>query len=118
MSVIASQSLTRNPAAKLALGRELLSFLIQVSLVAAVEVGDDFARGLIAQHDSHTGLANAGKVVAFEAAHGFWLEPGWQQFFLQSHQVFGQTISWSMVTPVVDSIYTLGHVLITFAFAL
>lgn len=95
-----------------------LSFLGQIGLVAAVEVTDDLLRGAIAQHGSAIGIANAVRVVRFEAAHGFMVEPGWQRFFEQTHHVLGLAFGWAQAMLLVNGVYTVGHVGVTFAFAL
>jgi hypothetical protein len=98
--------------------RTWLSFLGQIGLVAAGEVSDDLLRGAIAEHDSATGIANAVRVINFEAVHGLWVEPAWQRFFEQTHHLLGMAFGWSQAVLVVNTIYTLGHVGVTFAFAL
>jgi hypothetical protein len=100
------------------LWRTWLSFLVQIGLVAAVEVSDDLLRGAIAEHDSATGIANADRVVSFETAHGFWIEPAWQRFFEQTHHLLGLAFGWAQAMWLVNTVYTLGHVCITFAFAM
>lgn len=98
--------------------RDWLSFLAQISLVAGVELGDEFARGTIAQHDSYTGLANALRVVDFEDAHDLWIEPAVQTFFRHTHHLLDLTISWAQIIPIVNFIYIAAHIGITLLFAL
>jgi hypothetical protein len=98
--------------------RDALSFCAQIALVVGIELSDDLAHGLIAQNDVHTAQANALSVMHFEAAHGFWLEPGIQSFFERTHHLLGLTIGWAQVVPIVNALYGLGHVFFTLAFAL
>lgn len=107
---------TRAP--RLGMGTAWLSLLLQVGLVASVEVGDDLLRGLVAEHDSRTGIDNALRVVRFEADHHFWIEPGWQLFFQQTHHILGITLGWTQSKWLFDTTYTLGHICITLLFAL
>ena len=105
-------------APRLSAGTAWLSLLLQVALVASVEVGDDLLRGLVAEHDTRTGIDNALRVVRFEADHHFWIEPGWQLFFQQTHQILGITLGWTQSQWLFNTMYTLGHVFITLLFAL
>src|SRR5579872_2220804 len=98
--------------------QEWISFALQVAIAIAFEVGDDVARGLISQHGTIQGVDNARKVVAFEAAHGFWVEPAWQTFFLHTHHLFDLTIQWTTVARVMNGIYVLGHVFVTLGVAI
>ena len=98
--------------------RDWLSFVAQLALVVGVELGDDLAHGLVAQADPRVGLANTVRVVQFETAHGFWVEPGVQSFFTQTHDFLGLAVGWAQVVPIFNALYGLGHVLVTLLFAL
>ena len=98
--------------------REWLSLIAQIGLVVGIELGDDLAHGMIAQSSPEIGLVNAIRVVHFEAAHGFWVEPGVQSFFEQTHSVLGIVVGWAQVMPIFNAMYGLGHMLITLFFAM
>ena len=97
--------------------REWGLFIMQAILIVCIELSDDLVRGLIAPRPIGPALANAIRVMGFEQAHGFWLEPSTQRFFEQTHHLLGLTIGWAQVVPVANGIYELGHGLITCAFA-
>ncbi|MGH2409591.1 MAG: phosphatase PAP2 family protein, partial [Chloroflexota bacterium] len=63
------------------------------------------------------GSANAVRVMDFERAHGFWVEPGIQHFFLSTHHILGVPIGWPLIRPIADGLYD-GHELIALAFTL
>lgn len=94
-----------------------LSFITQVCIAISFEVADDLARGHFAQHGTMQGIENAKDIIAFEAAHHFFVEPAWQLFFLQTRHVFNLTISWLDVAQVMNVIYIGGHVGITLGVA-
>jgi hypothetical protein len=96
---------------------ESLAFALQVLIAVSVEVGDDLARRVVAQHGTIEGINNAREVVAFEAAHGFWIEPGWQLFFEQSHRVLALTVTWADVAHSMNFVYIVGHVFVTLGVA-
>jgi hypothetical protein len=95
-----------------------IAFAFQVAIAVAFEVADDLARGLISQHGTVEGIDNARKVVSFEAAHGFWVEPAWQTFFLQTRHIFVLTVSWLFVARIMNGIYVLCHVFVTLSVAI
>jgi hypothetical protein len=90
----------------------------QLALVAGVELSDDMLHAVFPHTNAARGLADARLVVNFERASGFWAEPGIQSFAARTHQVLGQTIGWTQVQPVVNTLYGPGHVLFTMAFAI
>jgi membrane-associated phospholipid phosphatase len=103
---------------KRATWRDWLYLLGQLILIAGIEVSDDLVHALHPLGNAASGLANAVQVMDFEMDHGFWIEPGVQRFFEQTHYVLGQAIGWAQVVPVADAIYGQGHVLFTLSFAL
>jgi membrane-associated phospholipid phosphatase len=98
--------------------RDWLYLSAQIALVAGIELSDDVVHALLPTTNAAAGLANAQRVMDFERAHGFWLEPGIQHFFATTHIILGQAIGWAQVKPVVDALYGEGHVLFTLAFAI
>lgn len=95
-----------------------VAFVIQVAIAVSVEVSDDLLRGLVSQHGTLDGIDNARQVVAFEAAHGFWIEPEWQTFFLQTRHIFTLTLTWMDIAHVMNFIYVGGHIFVTLGVAL
>src|SRR5689334_21436407 len=73
-------------------------FALQVMLVAMVEIGDDIVRGIIIRPNTQEALCNARDVAAFEASHGFFVEPAVQHFFEHPHDMFGFVLTWGAVT--------------------
>lgn len=108
----ATEAVRRSPAFS-----EWLAFLGQCVIAASVEVGDDLGRGLVAQHGTIQGIDNGRQVVSFEAAHGLWLEPAWQQFFERTHHLLLLTLTWPESSRILDGIYVFGHVFVTLAVA-
>ncbi len=108
----ATEVVRRSPALS-----EWLAFLGQCVIAASVEVGDDLGRGLFAQHGTIQGMDNARQIVSFEAAHGLWLEPAWQQFFERTHHFLLLTLTWPESSRIMDGIYVFGHVFVTLAVA-
>src|SRR5437588_9525737 len=96
---------------------EGLAFATQVLIAVSVELGDDLGRGLFSQHGTLQGVDNARGVVAFETAHGFFVEPAWQMFFERTHHIFTLTITWPDIIHAVNAIYVLGHIFVTLAAA-
>jgi hypothetical protein len=96
---------------------EWIAFFAQVMIAISFEVGDDLGRGIFSQHGTLQGIQNARSVVSFESAHGFWFEPAWQMFFLQTRHFFALTVTWIEIAHAMNVIYVLGHVFITLGFA-
>jgi hypothetical protein len=97
--------------------RGWLSLGFQAGLVAAVQTSDDAVRGFITPENPHLAVANAIRLVQFEADHGFWIEPGMQEFFRHAHHVLGLTIIWAMVIPFFNNIYELAQTAFVLLFA-
>src|SRR5947209_4723947 len=95
-----------------------LAFAVQALIACSVEVGDDVARGIFSQHGTVQGIHNAQEVVAFEQAHGFWVEPAWQVFFEQPHHILVWTLTWLTAAHVMNTIYVFGHLFVTLGVAL
>jgi hypothetical protein len=98
--------------------QDWVAFAFQVAIAIAFEVCDDVARGFVSQHGTVEGIDNARKVVGFEAAHGFWVEPAWQMFFLQTRHIFALTVSWTLIARVINGVYVLCHVFVTLGVAI
>jgi hypothetical protein len=98
--------------------RDVIYLILQMVLVAGIDMADEFAHALFSWNNARSGLANATQLVDFEAAHDLWIEPGVQSFFTHSHHFLGAAISWPQARAVADAMYGQGHVLITFLFAL
>jgi hypothetical protein len=96
---------------------EWLAFLFQCAIAVSVEVADDLTRGLFAQHGTVQGIDDARRVIGFEAAHGFWLEPAWQTFFERAHHLFFLTLTWPESSRIMNGVYVLGHVFVTLGVA-
>src|SRR5436305_15153574 len=86
-----------------------MTFAIQCLIAVSFEAADDFTRGFISQHGSLQGMTNARSVITFEAAHGFFVEPAMQVFFLQTHRFLLFTFSWLDVAHVMNGIYLFCH---------
>lgn len=95
-----------------------LAFIAQVLIAISFELADDLGRGLFAQHGTLQGIVNARLVVKFEADHDFWIEPAWQNFFLQSHHLLSLTIGWLTVAHFMNVVYVFGHVGVTLSVAI
>ncbi len=95
-----------------------LAFALQVLIAISIEVGDDLGRGLFSQHGTREGIDNARGLVAFEVSHGFFVEPAWQIFFLQTRHIFTLTITSEAVERLMNGIYLIGHVGVTLGVAL
>ena len=93
-------------------------FALQVFIAVFFQVADDVASRFVAYHGAAQGIANAHRLVAFEAAHGFWVEPAWQTFFQHTHRVLLLTVHWSQVMPLMDDFYIWGHLLVTLVVAM
>src|SRR5437588_10744721 len=97
---------------------EWLAFIVQALIAVSVEVGDDLWRGAFSQHGTVQGVENAQRIVAFETAHGFWVEPAWQLFFEHTHRFLGLTITWAEAARFWNGVYVLAHIFVTLAVAL
>lgn len=96
---------------------EWLSFGLQVLIAISFELADDIARGRFAQHGGAQGVRNAQHLVAFESAHGLFVEPAWQTFFLRTRHVLAVTVSRVDVAHVMNAIYVGGHLGVTLGVA-
>lgn len=97
---------------------EAMAFAVQMLIAVSVELGDDLGRGLLSQHGTLQGIQNAHRIVSFEAAHGFWVEPAWQSFFEKTHHLLVFTLTWPEVVRFMNGVYILGHVFVTIGVAL
>jgi hypothetical protein len=84
-----------------------------VLIAVSIELGDDLGRAIVAQHGTAEGIEDAREIIQFEAAHGLWVEPGWQLFFQQTHHIFVLTITWFEVARVMNGVYILCHIFVT-----
>lgn len=90
-----------------------IAFFAQVLIAISIELGDDLGRMIVSQHGTAAGIQDARGVIQFEAAHGLWVEPGWQLFFQQSHHIFMVTVTWFEVARVMNGVYLFCHVFVT-----
>jgi PAP2 superfamily len=90
-------------------------FALQVLIVSMVEVGDDIWRGNFSRPNAPEAMAHARDVAAFEAGHGFFVEPALQHFFQQSHHLWGFVLTWGAVTDFADDVYAFCHIFVTLA---
>lgn len=97
---------------------EWLAFATQMLIAVSIEVGDDVGRGFFSQHGTARGIAGGRDVISFEAAHGFWVEPAWQMFFMQTRRILTFTLTWSDWQHVMNGIYIFGHIFVTVGVAL
>jgi hypothetical protein len=97
--------------------REWLVFAAQVLLVGMVETGNDIVAGNLVPPDASEAVHHARSVAAFEAGHGFFVEPAIQQFFLHSPHILGIMLSWHLVTAATDQVYAFGHIFVTLGVA-
>lgn len=95
-----------------------IAFTLQVLIAISIEAGDDIGRALFSQHGTREGIDHARNLVAFEVSHGFFVEPAWQIFFLQTRHIFTVTITWMAMARLMNGIYVLGHVGFTLGVAL
>jgi hypothetical protein len=95
-----------------------LAFALQVFIAVSIEVGDDVGRALFSQHGTSEGVEHARDLAAFEVAHGFFVEPAWQTFFLQTRHMAMLTIGWMDVARLFNGVYVFGHVFFTLGVAL
>lgn len=94
------------------------AFTLQVLIAISIEAGDDIGRAFFSQHGTSEGIDHARSVVAFEVAHGLFVEPAWQSFFLQTRHIFALTVGWVAVARIFNGVYVLGHVFFTLGVAL
>jgi hypothetical protein len=94
---------------------EWLYFTTQFALIAIVQGSDDLIRGNLWPPNISEAIRHAQQVVAFETAHGFFVEPAWQLFFEHTHRVLGVLITWPDVFQVANGIYEFCHLLIPIA---
>lgn len=113
MSAVEAQALRRN-----SLALEWAAFAVQAIIAVAFELGDELGRTLFSQHGTLQGIQNARSVVSFEAAHGFWVEPAWQTFFLQTRHLFDWTVTWLDMVRLMNGIYIGCHVFVTLGVAI
>jgi membrane-associated phospholipid phosphatase len=98
--------------------REWGTLLAYITLVPGIELSDDAAHALFAPSNQHRGLVDAATVIHFEENHDLWLEPALQQFSQGVHHLLGLPFGWSQIAELANTVYGLGHVFVTLAFAL
>lgn len=98
-------------------GRRWPSFFAQIALVVGVELADDVAHALTSQNSVSLAERNALQLVRFESAHDLLVEPRIQTFFIETHRFLGRQIGQMELVPFFNTMYGLGHVSISFAFA-
>ena len=98
--------------------REWARCVALIVLVAGVELSDELAHAFFLPAHKAVALANAVQVERYEIEHGFWIEPGMQHFFAETHHILGLTIRWNFVDLIINTLYGPGHVVFTVAFAL
>ena len=94
------------------------SFSLQIALVAAIELADEAVHAATGSDSTRTAVFNALRTVHFERLHDLWVEPRLQDFFKQTHHLFGLSIGWLQLLPLFTLVYGPGHVLVTLAFAI
>jgi hypothetical protein len=93
------------------------TLLGQCLLLGIWETANQLLTGAISDYGSQAGIEHARQVVAIERAHGFFVEPTWQQFVLHSQHILGLTIPWRWQVQAANAMYALGHPVITIAVA-
>lgn len=86
-------------------------FALQLLAIAALEFAEDIFRGEIDPPNPHEAIRHALEVVAFEQAHGLFIEPALQLWIRHAHALFG-LLSYANVVHVTDTIYALGQTLV------
>jgi hypothetical protein len=99
-------------------GAAWLAFTAQALAAVSIQVFNDVSTGYFSHYGSALGIANAHRVVAFEAGHGFWFEPAWQTFFARPHHLLFVTLTWTLVSHAMVYLYVAAHVLVTLAVGL
>jgi hypothetical protein len=94
-----------------------IAFAIQVMIAISFEVADDLTRGFWTQRGTAEGIRDARNLVSFEVSHGLWVEPAWQQTFLQTRHFLAFSISWIDMAHLMNGVYILGHVFVTLSVA-
>ncbi len=94
------------------------AFLLQIVLVIGIELSDDIYHGFISRRPVALPQANAVHVMRFEQSHGFWVEPAIQRYFEHVHHLWGLSITWREVVPLVNTMYGVAHGLVTMAMAI
>lgn len=86
-----------------------LNFLIQCAVAISIQVSNDQSTGHFSIYGSAIGIRNARWVVQWEMAHGLWVEPAWQDFFVQTRHLHFLTLSWGPVSEFLTNFYVFGH---------
>jgi hypothetical protein len=95
-----------------------LYFLAQISFIVGIDLADELTHGKLSRAAVQLAQQHAVHIMDFERAHGFWIEPGIQEFFERTHHLLGLTLGWHQMVLFFDALYGFGHVGITFVFAL
>jgi hypothetical protein len=84
----------------------------QLAVLGAWEAANQLIRQQVAEYGTRDGIVHAQHVVQIEQTHGFFVEPVWQQFVLQSHRIFGAVmIPWLWQAQAANAMYEIGHVI-------
>ena len=104
-ATLARQSEGRSPARL-----TWLVFVLQIGLIEALDAANDIVRGDLFPPSPGHAIDNARQVVRFETAHGFFLEPGWYQFFQHTHHLLGLTLTHQIAVGIANNVYAFFHI--------
>jgi len=71
--------------------------ILELSLVVGAYLVYFFTRGLVFSDYSGIGMENAGRIISFEKALGFFWEPGWQSWVLSNAKGFATVLNWTYI---------------------
>src|ERR1700730_10389225 len=90
--------------------RNWLFFAGQLLIVEVLDAGSDIARGDLFPASARDAIDNAWRVIAFESAHGFFLEPDLYAFCKHAHVVLGLRIPSGFVIGIANNVYAFFHI--------
>lgn len=94
-----------------------LLFALQAAFVVLIDMGNDIFRGNIHPANSGEAVRNARDIVAFESAHGFFLEPVSQMLLRHTESILGLVITPDAIVDLANAVYGFAHIFVTLAVA-
>jgi hypothetical protein len=82
----------------------------QLLLIEVLDAANDVVRGDLIPPSVRAAVANAHQVIAFETAHGFFVEPGLYRYFLSTHHLLGVPLTHQLTVDVLfNNAYAFLH---------
>ena len=93
------------------LSRICLPHVIEIGIVVGAYFAYMYSRALVFSDFQSTALANARRVIEFEKSAGFFWEPGWQSWAIESARSLVIFFNWAYIVTFFPLVLTASVVL-------